>query len=138
MIILDTNVVSALMKDLPEAEVVTWLDRQPESSVWMNSITILEVEFGLQVMPAGKRRTGLARRFQRILEEMDWRIAVFDGEAAQQTAILMAARQKKGRVGELRDTMIAGIVLARHASLATRNVAHFSDISAAVVNPWNE
>ena len=137
MTILDTNVVSALMNDPPTERVVAWLNLQPESSVWMSSITILEIEFGLQVMPAGRRRTALAQRFERILEEVDWRIAVFDGEAARLTAALMAARQKKGRVGELRDTMIAGIVLARHASLATRNVAHFSDLSLAIVNPWD-
>jgi predicted nucleic acid-binding protein len=67
---------------------------------------------------------------------MDHRIAVFDEEAARLAANLTAFRQKKGRVGELRDTMIAGIVMARHATLATRNVTHFADISATVVNPW--
>jgi toxin FitB len=137
MTILDTNVVSALMNDPPDERVVAWLNRQPESSIWMNSVTILAVEFGLQLMPAGKRRTGLAQRFERILEEMDRRIAVFDESAARTTANLMAMRQKKGRVGDLRDTMIAGIVVAHHASLATRNVAHFVDIPATVVNPWS-
>jgi len=137
MIVLDTNVVSALMNDPPDEQVVDWLNRQPESSIWVSSVTILEIEFGLQVMPAGKRRTGLAERFERVLQEMDRRIAVFDDEAARATASLMASWQKKGRPRDLRDSMIAGVVLALHASLATRNVAHFSDIPATVVNPWS-
>jgi len=124
------------MNDPSDEQVVDWLNLQPESSVWMNSVTILEIEFGLQVMPAGRRRSALAHRFEQILDEMDRRIAVFDEDAARAAANLMASRQKKGRPVELRDTMIAGIVLACHASLATRNLAHFSDVAAIVVNPW--
>jgi predicted nucleic acid-binding protein len=137
MIILDTNVVSALMNDPPDEQVVAWLNRQPESSIWVSSVTILEIEFGLHVIPGGKRRTGLADRFERVLQEMDRRIAVFDEDAARATASLMVSWQKKGRPRDFRDTMIAGIVLALHASLATRHVAHFSDIPATVVNPWS-
>ena len=136
MIILDTNVISALMNDPPESKVVTWFDRQPESSIWTTSISILEIQFGLQSMAAEKRKTGLSQVFEIILKEMNGRIAVFDEDAARATASLMASRQKRGRVGELRDSMIAGIVLVRRAVLATRNVTHFADISAAVVNPW--
>jgi len=76
--------------------------------------------------------------FERLLTEMiQQRIAHFDSAAAQHAADLMAARQKKGRSGALRDTMIAGIVLASHATLVTRNLTHFEDISSSVVNPWN-
>ena len=124
------------MNDPPESKVVTWFDRQPESSIWTTSISILEIQFGLQSMATGKRRTGLSQVFEIILKEMNGRLAVFDEDAARATASLMASRQKRGRVGELRDSMIAGIVLARRASLATRNVTHFADISATVVNPW--
>jgi len=138
MTILDTNVVSALMQDPPEPRVINWLDQQMRTSIWTTSITVLEIQSGLLVMPAGKKQTRLSEIFERILNSLDHRIAAFDEEAAGQAANLAAARQKKGRIGELRDTMIAGIVLTRHASLATRNVAHFSDISTAVVNPWNE
>jgi len=67
---------------------------------------------------------------------MGRRIVVLDEEAARITAELMASRHKRGKVGELRDSMIAGIVLSHHASLATRNTSHFADISATVVNPW--
>jgi predicted nucleic acid-binding protein len=138
MILLDTNVLSALMRQKPDVEVVQWLDRQPRTSVWTTAITVLEVRFGLQVMATGKRRSLLLAAFDRLLIEMiEQRIAHFDSSAAQQAADLMAARQKKGHSGELRDAMIAGITLASHATLATRNVRHFEDISSSVVNPWN-
>jgi len=68
---------------------------------------------------------------------MEHRIASFDTLAAAQAAELMAVRQRKGRPGDLRDTMIAGIVLARQARLATRNTGHFEELSVAVVNPWS-
>ena len=136
MIILDTNVLSALMRQTPDTEVVAWLDRQPRTSVWTTSVTVLEVQFGLQILSAGKRRSLLMEAFEAVLDTIGKRVASFDTAAAQLAGDLMAVRQKKGQPIELRDTMIAGIVLARHATLATRNTAHFADISAAVVNPW--
>lgn len=136
MIILDTNVISALMNDPAEGIVVAWLDRQARNSIWTTSITIFEIETGLGTMGAGKIQSALSQLFERILNSIDHRIAVFDEEAARLAANLTAFRQKKGRVGELRDTMIAGIVMARHATLATRTVTHFADIPATVVNPW--
>jgi toxin FitB len=124
------------MRDAPDCSVSSWMDRQPQSSIWTNSITILEIQTGLQVMPAGKRRVSLSEDFERLLDRIDHRIAAFDEPAARFAAELTGLRQKKGRTGALRDTMIAGIVLSHHASLATRNVTHFADISATVVNPW--
>jgi predicted nucleic acid-binding protein len=136
MIILDTNVLSALMHIAPDGKVVAWLDRQPRTSVWTTSITIFEVRFGLQVMAIGRKRSALLEAFESLIGKIDHRIADFDQAAALQAGDLMASRQKKGRPGDLRDTMIAGIVLARNAALATRNHTHFSDLSATVVNPW--
>lgn len=137
MILLDTNVLSALMRQAPDTEVVRWLDRQPRTSIWTTAITLFEVRFGLQVMPLGRRRTLLMAAFERlIVEVMQSRVAPFNAEAAQYSADVMAVRQKKGRSGELRDTMIAGIALASHATVATRNVKHFEDLSITVVNPW--
>jgi len=136
MVVLDTNVVSALMNDPPEGKVVAWLDGQARSSIWTTSITVFEIRSGLEVMPAGKRQAKLSEVFERILDRIDHRIAVFDEQAARLAGEITSLRQKKGRVVELRDTMIAGIVLANRASLATRNVAHFADISATVINPW--
>ena len=76
MILLDTNVLSALMRRTSDAGVIAWLDRQPRTSVWTTSITILEVRFGLQVMPAGKRRSVLMELFERVLtEKIERRVA---------------------------------------------------------------
>ena len=137
MILLDTNVLSALMRQRPDPEVIHWLDRQPRTSVWTTSVTVLEIRFGLQVMTTGKRRSLLIAAFERLLGELiQQRIASFDSQAAQRAADLMATRQKKGRAGELRDSMIAGIALASHATLATRNVKHFDDLPISVLNPW--
>lgn len=136
MVILDTNVISALMTDPPNARVIAWMDTQAQSSIWTTSITVFEIEIGLATMPSGKRQAALALIFRQIVDSLDHRIATFDEEAAQLAANLAAFRQKKGRSGDLRDTMIAGIVLARRSSLATRNVTHFADIAATVVNPW--
>ena len=136
MIILDTNVLSALMLQTPDRGVVAWLDKQSRTSVWTTSITVLEIRFGLQIMAAGKRRSALIHAFEILLEKIGNRVVPFDVAAAQQSADLMASRHKKGRPGDLRDTMIAGIVLAQHATLATRNTTHFEDISAHLINPW--
>ena len=138
MIILDTNVLSALMRTAPEAKVVAWLDNQPRDSVWITSITALEVRFGLQILPTGKKRTALFQAFDSLLETIKHRIAALDTDAAESAADLMARRQRAGRPVELRDTMIAGIALARRAALATRNVTHFADAGISIVDPWAE
>jgi len=137
MIILDTNVLSALMRLAPDEHVVSWLDRQPRTSIWTTAITVLEVRFGLQIMPGGKRRSLLIQGFEGLLERIGRRVVAFDVAAAQQAGDLMAARQKTGRSGDLRDTLIAGIVIAQHATLATRNTAHFEDVPVPLINPWN-
>src|SRR6266849_808892 len=136
MIILDTNVLAALMLQTPDESVVAWLDKQSRTSVWTTSITVLEIRFGLQIMSVGKRRSTLIYAFEVLLEKIGHRVVPFDVAAAQQSADLMTSRHKNGWPGDLRDTMIAGIVLAQRATLATRNTTHFEDISAPLINPW--
>ena len=136
MIILDTNVLSALMRRIPDKTVISWLDRQPRTSIWTTSVTVLEVQFRLQIMAEGKRRSSLTSAFELVLKKLDGRIVPFDLAAARKAGDLMASRHRKGRPGELRDTMIAGIALAQHATLATRKTAHFDDLSAPLINPW--
>jgi predicted nucleic acid-binding protein len=136
VILLDSNVISALMRPDPDGKVLAWCDRQPRSSIWTTSITVFEIQFGLQIMPAGEKRDALLAEMVFFLDRIEHRVAPFDEEAARHAAELMALRQKRGRPVELRDTMIAGIVLARHAALATRNIDHFDDLSASIVNPW--
>jgi len=125
------------MRQTPESEVVTWLDQQPRTSIWTTSITLLEIRFGLQVLAAGKRRTALIQAFEELLQAIDNRVVAFDTDAAEHAGALMASRQKKGRLGDLRDTMIAGIALAHRATLATRNTTHFDDLSTPLINPWD-
>jgi predicted nucleic acid-binding protein len=137
MMVLDTNVLSALMKASPDSKVISWMDEQPRTSVWTTSVTILEIRFGLQVMPLGKRRANLILAFDAVLsDKIEGRIAPFDAVAARLAGDLMAVRHKQGRPGDLRDTMIAGIVLSRKATLATRNISHFEDLPLRVINPW--
>jgi len=137
MILLDTNILSALMQQAPDVRVVSWLDQQPRSLIWTTSVTVLEIRFGLQIMASGKRRQALSEKFDALLDILEQRIASFDVAAAREAADLMAARRKAGRPVEIRDTMIAGIALAQHASLATRNLADFADTRIPLVNPWS-
>ena len=137
MIILDTNVLSALMRSSPDREVIDWLDQQPSEAIWITSITEFETRLGLALLPAGKRRQTLQASFERLLEDdLQRRVLGFDSDAAAEAATLAARRQRAGRPVDFRDTQIAGIALARKAALATRNVRHFDDLSLAVVNPW--
>ena len=137
MIILDTNVLSALMQKEPERAVVSWVDRQPAESVWITSITLFETHLGLALLPGGRRRQALQKAFAELLEQdLENRVLDFDSAAATEAAGLAAERQRAGRPVDMRDTQIAGIALARRATLATRNVRHFADLKAPVVDPW--
>ena len=138
MIILDTNVLSALMRTAPDAPVIAWLDQQPADSIGITSITVFETRFGLGILPAGRRRRALEAAFARVLDEdLENRVLDFDAVAAVSAAALAAGRHRAGRPVELRDTQIAGIAVARHATLATRNVRHFADLDVPVVDPWS-
>ena len=137
MIILDTNVLSALMRPVPEAPVVAWLDRQPPESMWITSITLFEIRLGLALLPRGRRRQALESAFDLLLkDDLEDRVLDFDSAAAGEAASLAAKRQKSGRSVDMRDTQIAGIALARSATLASRNVRHFRDLEVPVVDPW--
>lgn len=138
MIILDTDVLSALMDNVPEQAVVQWLDRQPAESIWITTVTLFEVHLGIGKLPAGRRRRDLQSSFAKLLEDfLESRVLDFDSAAAAEAAALAAVRERKGRPIDARDTFIAGIALARRATLATRNVRHFKDLSVPVVDPWH-
>ena len=138
MIILDTNVLSALMRANPDVSVVAWLDRQPAESVWITSITLFETRFGLTLLPKGRRRQVLEKIFDQLLEvDLQNRVLDFDSAAAIEAASLAAARQQAGKTVDIRDTQIAGIAQARRATLATQNIRHFPDLTVPVINPWD-
>jgi hypothetical protein len=137
--VVDTNVLSALMRRSPDPVVLLWLDAQPRSSVWTTAITVLEIRFGLRILPAGKRRTALSQAFDTMVRQtIEQRVLPFDSEAAAHAADLMAARRRRGRPVDLRDTMVAGIALAHRATVATGNVRHFDDLRVPIVNPWEQ
>jgi len=136
MIILDTNVISSLMREPADEVVQRWLDQQPRTSVWITTITMLEIRFGLEVMADGRRKLEREEALSRLIDEkLERRIASFDAAAARETAALMRSGQRQGEPRDLRDSMIAGIAIARRAALATHNVQHFDDAGIKVVNP---
>ena len=137
MIILDTNVLSALMRSEPDTAVVSWLDEQVAESIWITSITLFEARFGLALLPEGAHRQQLKARFDDLLvSDFENRVLLFDQPAARQAADLAARRKHAGRPVDMRDTFIAGIALARKARIATRNTRHFDDLPGTVINPW--
>jgi len=139
MIILDTNVLSALMQQQPDLMVVDWLDDQPAESIWVTTITLFEAQYGLSLIAPGQRKNVLMQRFEELLvKDLQNRVLGFDAPAAEQAAALSAQRKTLGRPVDMRDTFIAGIALARRATLATRNIRHFDDLATPVVNPWEE
>ncbi len=137
MILLDTNVLSALMQRRADPAVVAWLDGLPAESVWTTSITVFEVRFGLELLADGRRRRELEDAFAKALEEdFEDRVLPFDRAAAQASGEIAARRRHAGRAVEIRDAQIAGIAAARKATLATRNTRHFEGIGIALVDPW--
>jgi len=139
MIILDTNVLSAVMQQQPDLQIVAWLDEQPAESIWLNSITLFEARYGIALLASGQRKNIMQERFDQLLQDdLENRVLPFDANAATHAAQLAADRKARGRPVDMRDTFIAGIALARRATLVTRNVRHFDDLSVPVVNPWAE
>ena len=137
MIVLDTNVLSALMRDRPDPAVVAWLDGVPSKSVWTTAVTAFEIRFGLEILVQGRRRSRLERAFDRLLEEdLERRVLPFDRAAADEAARLAAAGRASGRTVEIQDVQIAGIVRTRHAALATGNGRHFQQAGIALIDPW--
>jgi predicted nucleic acid-binding protein len=138
MILLDTNVLSAMMQARPPEAVIAWLDRQPARSVWTTAVTVFEVEYGLQRIPRGRRKNKLESAFRAALaEDLGGRILALDAEAALAAGAIAATQAAEGRTPDLRDALIAGITRARGAVLATRNVKHFEG-ACQLVDPWQD
>jgi toxin FitB len=138
VILLDTNVVSAVMQKHPEPAVVQWLNDQSSAEIWLPSVVVFELRYGAAIHPDPDRRRLLQNGVQALLDQLiQGRVASMDALAAQKAALLAAARRAKGRVVDLRDTLIAGIALACEAQLATRNVRHFEDTTISLINPFS-
>ena len=137
VIILDTNVVSALMVDEPEPAIAAWLDQQSPESVWTTTVTIFELRVGIEWLPASRKRRKLEDEFARVVhEDLQGRVLSFDIDAAHRAVGLSARPRRRGAPVEIRDTMIAGIAISRKAQLATRNIRHFGDLDVPVIDPW--
>lgn len=138
MIIIDTNVISELLRPEPEPRVERWLSKQDGLSVYLTAISEAELRHGLAIMPPGKRRTTLTDAVDRILrEDMAGRILPFDSAAAQSYAIIAASRRAAGRPIMQADCQIAAIAHARNAIVATRNTPDFEGCEIDLINPWN-
>jgi predicted nucleic acid-binding protein len=137
MILLDTNILSALMRPAPEAAVERWLADQPAASVFISAITEAELRYGLALMPSGKRRSVLAAEIEGMLgEDFIGRILPFDSPAAVAFAKIATERRQAGRPISQADAQIAAIARSRGATLATRNVSDFEGCGIEVLNPW--
>ena len=138
MILLDTNILSELMRPAPEQGVEKWLADQPDASVFISAITEAELRYGVALLPSGKRRsTPLAAVIEDMLgEDFNGRILPFDSAAAVAFAEIAASRRQAGLPIAQADAQIAAIARSRGAALATRNVPDFEGCGIDVVNPW--
>jgi predicted nucleic acid-binding protein len=137
MVLLDTNVVAEMMTASPAPAVVSWLNGQESSALFLTTVTIGEIAYGLRVMPHGKRRLQLEQGFERVLAEaFAGRILAYDEEAALQYGEVMGRRKEIGRPLSVPDGQIAAIARARGCAVATRNVRDFVDCGVEVLNPF--
>jgi toxin FitB len=137
MILLDTNVVSELMRPAPDLKVRAWLDGLGATSLSTSAVTIAEVVFGLARLPVGQRRSELLEQFDAlILGPPALPVLGLDEQASRLAGEFRALRESLRLWSSPSDMMIAGIAAANGASLATRNVADFSGLPISVVNPW--
>lgn len=137
MLVLDTNVVSELMRPQPDAGVLAWARRQSLDALALTAVTLMEICYGIARLPEGKRKSDLEARFRRFLTlGFGGRVLPFDGDAAEASAAIRVARQRMGRAIGTEDCMIAGIARRHGATVATRDERGFEGYGVLVVNPW--
>jgi predicted nucleic acid-binding protein len=137
MIVLDTNVVSETMRVSPSTVVLDWLNSRATSSLFLTSVTIAEIEYGLKSLPEGRRRRSLTERFGRfITQAFEERIMNFDQHAARVYGDIMAHRKRIGRPMSVQDGQIAAMARLKGFSLATRNTRDFLDCEIELINPF--
>ncbi|RFF27815.1 MULTISPECIES: type II toxin-antitoxin system VapC family toxin [unclassified Wenzhouxiangella] len=137
MILLDTNVLSELMKARPQAGVIAWLNEMETTQLWLSTITIAELEYGLQVMPGGERKTMLKHRFDGFVDSaFSGRVLGFGFRPAVIYGEIMSHRRSEGRPMSVPDGQIASIALSRGLKLATRNTRDFQDCGLDLINPF--
>jgi predicted nucleic acid-binding protein len=138
MIIADTNIISELMKASPSLKVINWLDKQDSAQLYITTITIAEISYGLNALPAGNKRQGLENSFNKALRDaFSNRVFQFTDSAAFIYGKIMANRKKLGRPLNVLDGQIAAIALIHAATLSTRNINDFLDCELDLVNPFD-
>ena len=139
MIILDTNIVSEFMTSPPAGQVLDWLNSQDVTSLYLSTITIAEIGYGLRVMPEGKRRRLLSERFEQFVEEaFTQRVLSFDESAARIYGEVMGLRKEMGRTMSSLDGQIAAIARSRGFCVATRNTKDFEHCQIELINPFTK
>lgn len=139
MIILDTNVFSEIFKPSPAGAVMQWLDDQDRLNLFLTTVTQAEVLYGIEMLPAGKRRARLSAAIGEVFtNDFYGRILSFDEEAALAYAKIAAGRALSGRPISQSDAMVSAIARARGAAIATRNTTDFEHCGVRVVNPWRD
>ena len=132
--LLDTNVISELMRETPDSQVISFLSG-PED-VWLSSVLIHEVEYGLRLLPMGERRNRLSAMQSGLLAAYADRILPLDRLAAEWAAEFRAAARRTGRTTDMGDILVAGIARAHGLTVATRNTSDFDGLDVEGVNPW--
>jgi predicted nucleic acid-binding protein len=139
MVLLDTNLVSEVIKTAPNARVALWLTSQPRDDLFLCAVTEAELRFGVAMLPIGRRREGLAKLIEDILsQDFAGRILPFDSRAAIEYATVSATRHQARRPISIADAQIAAFARARGAAIATRNLRDFEGCGVDVINPWDE
>lgn len=137
MIILDTNVLSALMKSQPEPIILNWINGYDIELLWLSSITVMEIQYGINLLADGKKKEKLQIAFDKMLrQQFRNHIIEFDINCAITTAELASLKKQKGFNLSVQDLQIAGTALARGACIATRNVKDFKDSGIDIINPF--
>jgi len=137
MILLDTNIISELMKTIPDANVIRWIDQQDVMQLTLSTITIAEISYGLNVLPEGQRKSSLEMSFNNVLREgFEYRVFAFDEVAAHLYGKIMSRRKELGKPMSLPDGQIAAIARAQNAAVATRNLSDFSNCGLELINPF--
>lgn len=137
MILLDTNVVSELMRSQPETAVVAWVVAQARTSLFLSAVSEAELRFGVAILPPGQRQARLDHAIDGMIrEDFAGRVLPFDSDAARAYAAIAAARRAAGRPISHADCQIAAIARSRGAAIATRNVRDFDDCGVKVIDPW--
>ena len=136
MIVLDTNVVSEAMKATPNPAVLAWLDEQAAETLYLSSVTLAELLFGMGGLPAGRRKEALTQMLDGLLALFEDRVLAFDTNAARHYADLAVTARAAGKGFPTPDGYIAAIAKARGFTVATRDVAPFKAVGLNVINPW--